>query len=88
MMTNIYTYCLFDHEDNFQGVYSSLKSVYRDALVISNRGYADIMMQTPRGWVEPSLKELRNTLKGVVDIAIVFKGDQAGAKVIKTKLKE
>jgi|MDSV01.1.fsa_nt_gb hypothetical protein len=88
MMTNIYTYCLFDHEDNFQGVYSSLKSAYRDALVISNRGYADIMMQTPHGWTEPSLKELRNTLKGVVDIAIVFKGDRAGAKVIKTKLKE
>jgi hypothetical protein len=87
-MTNIYTYCLFDHEDNFQGVYSSLKSVYRDAIAISNRGHASVLMQTSDGWIVPSLKELRNTLKGVVDVAIIFRGDVAGAKLIKTKLRE
>tara|TARA_Y100000592_G_scaffold91623_1_gene152066 strand:+ start:526 stop:789 length:264 start_codon:yes stop_codon:yes gene_type:complete len=87
-MTNIYTYCLFDNEDNFLAVYSSLKSVYRDAISVSNRGHHAVMMLTPDGWVEPSLKNLRNTLKGVVDVAIIFKSDQSGAKVIKTKLKE
>ncbi len=87
-MTNIYTYCLFDNDDNFLGVYSSLKSVYRDAIMLSNRGKINVMMQTPAGWVDPSLKVLRNTLKGLVDIAIVFKSDSSGAKIIKTKLKE
>tara|TARA_B100000131_G_scaffold311223_1_gene343827 strand:- start:4287 stop:4550 length:264 start_codon:yes stop_codon:yes gene_type:complete len=87
-MTNIYTYCLFDKDDNFLAVYSSLKSAYRDALSISNRGNFGVRMLTPDGWSEPSLKDLRNTLKGVVDIAILFKSDQAGAKIIKTKLKE
>tara|TARA_Y100001963_G_C6732722_1_gene424717 strand:- start:911 stop:1174 length:264 start_codon:yes stop_codon:yes gene_type:complete len=87
-MTNIYTYCLFDDDDNFLAVYSSLKSAYRDALSLSNRGSLGVMMSTPDGWSEPSLKHLRNTLKGVVDIAIVFKSDQSGAKIIKTKLKE
>ena len=87
-MTNIYTYCLFDGEDNFLGVYSSLKSIYRDAIVISNRGNMEVLMQTPDGWIEPSLKDLRNTLKGIVDVAIVFRSDASGAKIIKTKLKE
>ena len=87
-MTNIYTYCLFDSDDNFLGVYSSLKSVYRDALMLSNRGNLGVMMQSPDGWVDPSLKDLRNTLKGLVDIAVVFRSDDGGAKIIKTKLKE
>ena len=87
-MTNIYTYCLFDSDDNFYGVYSSLKSAYRDAITMSNRGRVAVMMQTPDGWVEPSLKDLRNTLKGLVDISIIFRSDQGGAKIIKTKLKE
>ena len=86
-MTNIYTYCLFDEDDNFQGVYSSLKSAYRDALALSNRGSARVMMQTSDGWIDPSLKSLRNTLKGVVDIVIIFKGPNSGAKIVKTKLK-
>jgi len=87
-MTNIYTYCLFDNDDNFLGVYSSLKSAYRDALALSNRGSIGVMMRTPAGWVEPSLKALRNTLKGLVDVVVVFKSDSSTAKIIKTKLKE
>ena len=87
-MTNIYIYCLFDDDDNFLGVYSSLKSVYREALILSNTGVSDVMMQTNDGWFPPSLKLLRNTLKGVVNIAIIFKGDRGGAKIIKTKIKD
>jgi hypothetical protein len=48
----------------------------------------EVLMQTPDGWIEPSLKDLRNTLKGIVDVAIVFRSDASGAKIIKTKLKE
>lgn len=87
-MTNLYIYCLFDIDDNFQGVYSSLKYVYRDALSLSNTGNYDVKMQTQDGWQEPSLKLLRNSLKGVVDIAIIMRGGKSGAKIIKTKLKE
>ena len=48
-MTNIYTYCLFDHEDNFEGVYSSLKAAYRDALKLANEGYKEVRMLTGDG---------------------------------------
>jgi len=87
-MTNIYTYCLFDHEDNFEGVYSSLKAVYRDALKLANEGYREVLMLTSDGWRPPSLKDLRNTLKGNVDVVVLFRSDQAGAKILKTKLRE
>ena len=87
-MTNIYTYCLFDKDGNFEGVYSSLKFVYRDALKLSNTGYSDVYMMTSDGWRTPSLKVLRNTLKGKFDIVILFKSSNGGAKILKTKLRE
>ena len=87
-MSNIYTYCLFDHDDNFEGVYSSLKAVYRDALKLSNQGHKEVLMQTEDGWRTPSLKDLRNTLKGNVDVIVLFNSGRIGAKVLKTKLKE
>ena len=70
-MTNIYTYCLFDHEDNFEGVYSSLKAAYRDALKLANEGYKEVRMLTGDGWQPPSLKDLRNILKGNIDIIVL-----------------
>ncbi len=88
VMTNIYTYCLFDHDDNFEGVYSSLKAVYRDALVLANQGHQRVLMQTESGWIAPSLKDLRNTLKGSVDVIILFRAGRTGSKILKTKLKE
>ena len=39
-MTKIYIYCLFDRYDKFLGVYSSLKSVHRDAVRYCNQGHA------------------------------------------------
>jgi hypothetical protein len=87
-MTNIYTYCLFDNNDNFEGVYSSLKAVYRDALKLSNNGHRDVFMLTADGWVAPSLKDLRNTLKGSVDVIVKFRSGTSGSKVLKTKLRE
>ena len=87
-MTNIYTYCLFDHDDNFEGVYSSLKSVYRDALKLSNQGQRSVLMQTEHGWMTPSLKDLRNMLKGNVDVIVLFTSGRVGSKILKTKLRE
>jgi len=87
-MTKIYTYCLFDYDGNFEGVYSSLKNAYRDALKLSNTGYGDVCMMTTDGWIAPSLKELRNVVKGKFDIVILFKSSSGGAKILKTKLRE
>jgi len=87
-MTNIYTYCLFDHNDNFEGVYSSLKAVYRDALKLSNSSHTSVLMLTESGWQTPSLKDLRNTLKGNVDVIVKFRSTTAGSKILKTNLRE
>ena len=87
-MTKIYTYCLFDHNGTFEGVYSSLKSAYRDALKLANKGHGDVYMMGPDGWQLPSLKDLRNILKGSFDIVILFKSSHAGARILKTKLRE
>ena len=87
-MTKIYTYCLFDNDGNFEAVYSSLKSAYRDALKISNKGHSEVYMMGPNGWQPPSLKDLRNILKGSFDVVIHFKSSHAGARILKTKLRE
>jgi hypothetical protein len=87
-MTNIYTYCLFDGEDTFYGVYSSLKAIYRDALQLSNRGSKVVQMKTADGWGSASLTDLRNTLKGEIDTIIEFRSGKHVAKILKTKLKE
>jgi len=87
-VTKIYTYCLFDGEDTFFGVYSSLKSVYRDALHLTNKGPGNVHMLSPAGWEETSLTNLRNLFKGKFDTIIVFRSGQHTAKILKTKLKE
>jgi hypothetical protein len=87
-MTNIYTYCLFDRNDVFYGVYSSIKAVYRDAIKISNKDQTKVYMKTEDGWIDPSLKMLRNMLKGKCDVMVLFQAGSSGAKILKTKLKE
>ena len=87
-LTKIYTYCLFDHEDTFHGVYSSLKAVHRDALKICNRGTAPIIMIYKNVKETPTLTALRNALKGEIDVQIRYKSGPRTAKIIKTKLKE
>jgi hypothetical protein len=87
-LTKIYTYCLFDHEDTFHGVYSSLKAVHRDALKICNRGRAPIVMEHAGGYDAPTLTVLRNVLKGEIDVQIQYRSGSRAAKIIKTKLKE
>ena len=87
-MTKIYTYCLFDHQDVFYGVYSSLKAVHRDALKICNKGSTQVLVEYGDQYVSPTLKGLRNVLKGECDIVIRYLSDTGGAKILKTKLKE
>ena len=87
-MTNIYIYCLFDEEDNFHGVYSSLKSVHRDALKIANSSNAGIYLETPGGMMQPSLKILRNTFKGLCDVVVQYRSGRRVAKILKTRIKE
>jgi hypothetical protein len=87
-VTKIYTYCLFDNRDNFYGVYSSLKAVHRDAVRICNKGTAPVMMESQDVSRVASLTDLRNTLKGQCDVVVWYRSNAAGAKILKTKLKE
>jgi|TARA_R100001594_G_scaffold83818_1_gene118394 hypothetical protein len=88
-MTKIYIYCLFDQDDLFRGVYSSLKAVHRDALKIANTsGRSQIFMETQEGMIPPTLTDLRNVFKGKCDVVVRYRSGRHVAKVIKTKLKE
>jgi len=87
-LTKIYTYCLFDHEDVFHGVYSSLKAVHRDALRICNRGVAPVVMEYNGSRQSPTLTALRNVLRGEINVQIHYRSGLRAAKIIKTKLKE
>ena len=89
-MTKIYIYCLFDRQDTFYGVYSSLKAVHRDALKMANRGNSDVMLSAPfhPHVQKATLTTLRNLFKGQCDVQVWYKGGSHVAKIIKMKLKE
>ena len=87
-MTKIYIYCLFDGDDTFHGVYSSLAAAYRDAVKIANRGQSRVMLQTENGWVDPDLTTLRNVLYSKCDVVVILQGGRHRAKILKTRLKE
>tara|TARA_R100000664_G_scaffold31296_1_gene44762 strand:+ start:509 stop:772 length:264 start_codon:yes stop_codon:yes gene_type:complete len=87
-MTNIYIYCLFDEHDTLHGVYSSLKIVHRDAVSLINTGVSSVYMESPRGMLQPSLKTLRNTFKGVCEVVVRYRSGRRVAKILKTKIKE
>ena len=87
-MTKIYIYCLYDERQIFWGVYSSLKSVHRDALKIANKGRMPVVMEIEGHYQTPSLTGLRNYFKGKCDTSVRYRGGQNYAKILKTKLKE
>ena len=87
-MTKIYIYCLFEGDDTFHGVYSSLSSAYRDAIKLANRGKSRVMVRTDDGWADPDLTTLRNMLYSKCDVVVMLQGGQHRAKILKTKLKE
>jgi hypothetical protein len=87
-MTNIYAYCLFDRNDNFHGVYSSLKAIHRDALKLCNKGNSDVVLKTDSGLVKPSLSMLRKIFKGEINTKVHYISDGAEIKILKTPLRE
>lgn len=87
-MTNIYAYCLFDRDDNFHGVYSSLKAIHRDALKLCNKGATEVFLKTETGYVKPSLAILRKIFKGEIDTKVHYVSGAAEIKILKTTLRE
>ena len=87
-MTKIYTYCLFDQDNTFYGVYSSLKAIHRDAIKICNKTTAQVVMEDRQGFIKPSLTSLRNRFKGEIDIVVQYRAGAYVAKILKTKLRE
>ena len=87
-MTKIYIYCLFDRYDKFLGVYSSLKSVHRDAVKYCNRGHSRVVLVADKQVQPASLVNLRNIFKGRCDYEIAYGSDVGKVKILKTKLTE
>jgi|TARA_Y100000034_G_C6748903_1_gene332736 enoyl-[acyl-carrier-protein] reductase (NADH) len=87
-VTKIYTYCLFDEQDTFFGVYSSLQAIHRDAVKMCNRGNSAVTMEYEGKRQAAHLATLRNILKGQCDVQVRYRAGRHGAKIIKTKLKE
>ncbi len=87
-MTKIYTYCLFDRQGTFYGVYSSLKAIHRDALKLCNKGHSEVLMSYQGTSQGATLVNLRNTLKGQCDVQVVYYAGQHRARILKSKLKE
>jgi len=89
-MTKIYIYCLFDRQDTFYGVYSSLKAVHRDALKLANKGTAEVTMVAPfvNKTDRATLTGLRNAFKGACDVRVFYRCGSHVAKILKMKLKE
>ena len=87
-MTNIYAYCLFDRDDNFHGVYSSLKAIHRDALKLCNKGDSEVFMKIETEYIKPSLNHLRKIFKGQINTKVIYISDNAQIKILKTTLRE
>ena len=89
IMTKIYCYCLFDGQGRFQGVYSSVAAVHRDAMKTCNKGFSPVFVKYGDDSTQPtSLTLLRNLFKGEVDIKVTYVSDASKAVILKTKLRE
>ena len=87
-MTKLYIYCLFERDDIFHGVYSSLKSAHRDALKMANKGPTGVHIKHNGDYLAPTLPILKKIFNGEVDIIVQYISSAARATIIKTKLKE
>tara|TARA_Y200000002_G_C22114986_1_gene428352 strand:- start:37 stop:276 length:240 start_codon:yes stop_codon:yes gene_type:complete len=79
---------MFDKFDNFLGVYSSLKTIHRDAIKICNQGTSGVYMSLDGTTKTASLVDLRNAFKGLCDVEIKYFSNAQFVKIFKTKLKE
>jgi hypothetical protein len=87
-MTKINIYCLFDKDDNFHGVYSSLKAIHRDAVILCSNTSAPVYIRSAKKLETPSLRLLRNIFKGQMDVHVEYFSQGTSAKILKTKLIE
>ena len=69
-------------------MYSSVTAVHRDALKLCNKGVSKVLMENNGTLVPPSATLLRNTLKGMIDVQVVYRGGAHQARIVKTNLKE
>tara|TARA_B100000941_G_scaffold288839_1_gene266566 strand:+ start:843 stop:1106 length:264 start_codon:yes stop_codon:yes gene_type:complete len=87
-MTKLYIYCLFGEGDNFEGVYSSLKSAHRDALKIANKGNSGVYLTYDGRRAPATLPTLKKIFNGELDIKVEYMSSTGRATVVKTKLRE
>jgi len=87
-LTKLYIYCLFEQDDIFHGVYSSLKSAHRDALKMANQGPTGVHIKHNGEYLAPTLPILKKIFNGEVDIKVQYISSASRATIIKTKLKE
>lgn len=87
-MTKINIYCLFERDDNFYGVYSSLKAAHRDAVKLCNRGNARVFLEVAGQYVEASMQNLRSVFNGEMNVQVRYTAGEYAAKIVKTKLRE
>jgi len=87
-LTKLYIYCLFEQDDIFHGVYSSLKSAHRDALKMANKGPTGVYIKYSGEYLAPTLPILKKIFNGEIDIKVEYISSAARATIIKTKLKE
>ena len=87
-MTKINIYCLFDRQDQFCGVYSSLHAAHRDAVALSNRGNSPVRLLIGGKLMVPNLSTVRNLFKGQTNITLRYVTEGGSVQVLKTKLIE
>ena len=79
---------MFERNGIFRGVYSSIKSVHRDALKICNTGNSQIYLKSAGSFIKPTPTILRNIFKGETDIKVEYYSNDSNVTILKTKLKE
>lgn len=87
-MTKLNIYCLFDRYQVLHGVYSSIKSVHRDAMRLCNNGSSDIYVYKDDEPIKPSITLLRNILKGEFDVKVDYYSDKSKVTILKTSIKD
>lgn len=87
-MTKLNIYCLFDKDDFLHGVYSSIKSVHRDALKLCNSGHSGVFVRYDNQSIRPNITLLRNIFKGEIDVKVFYYSDNTKITILKTSIKE
>tara|TARA_R110002110_G_scaffold25837_3_gene95458 strand:+ start:279 stop:476 length:198 start_codon:yes stop_codon:yes gene_type:complete len=63
-------------------------AVHRDAVKLCNQGAAKVVMEHNGQPRPPTPTLLRNTLKGAIDVQVIYAAGHHEARIIKTNLKE